>query len=304
MTPELSSSDAARKRPHLVSVIIPVYNGAKTLEGQLEALARQRYPERWEVVVADNGSDDGTVGLVSEWAVRLAGLRLVDASHRRGSAVARNAGVAAAGGDFLAFCEADDEVTETWLASLVRAGQSSDMVGGYLDPIPLNDPRSRTMRPPFPPRDRLPVHLNFLPYAIGANCGVWRHVLEAVGGWNESYEWGGGDVELSWRVQLASYTLHFAPQAIVRYRFRSTLRATSRQFLGYGQTHARLYREFRRHGVPRAGLRETVGPWVWLFLHLGDLASRSRRDLWVCKLSYNSGRLRGRIRDRVKGSRA
>src|SRR6476660_10613740 len=85
---------AHRAPPRLVSVIIPVRNGARLLGQQLAALERQGYPGRWEGVVADNGSSDGTAAVAGRWADRLT-VRTVPATRRRGINVARNSGAAA-----------------------------------------------------------------------------------------------------------------------------------------------------------------------------------------------------------------
>src|SRR5688500_9296124 len=97
------------------SVVVPVRDGAATIGEQLAALAQQDFPGSWEVVVADNGSRDGTADVVRSFRDRLPGLRLVDASARPGASHARNAGAAAATGEVLAFCDADDVVDPGWL---------------------------------------------------------------------------------------------------------------------------------------------------------------------------------------------
>src|SRR4051794_20497634 len=156
-----------RAPPRLVSVIVPVRNGAAVLGQQLAALERQGYRGRWEVVVADNGSSDGTAAVVAEWTGRLP-MRRVAADRRRGINVARNVGVNAANGDLLAFCDADDQVAPGWLEALVETARGADLVGGRLDEETLNqDPRAP--RRPRHPRNRLPTALEFLPFAPGAN---------------------------------------------------------------------------------------------------------------------------------------
>src|SRR5204862_175427 len=84
-----------RDAPRLVSVLIPVRNAARLLPDQLNALAAQDYDGPWEVVVADNGSSDGSASVARRLAGRLPSLRVVDASGRRGAGPARNAGAAA-----------------------------------------------------------------------------------------------------------------------------------------------------------------------------------------------------------------
>jgi Glycosyl transferase family 2 len=91
---------ARRGAPDRISVIVPARDPAATIGGQLAALAAQRYEGSWEVIVADNGSADATVA--DRWIGRIPGLRVVDASGRRGASHARNVGIAASRGDFLA----------------------------------------------------------------------------------------------------------------------------------------------------------------------------------------------------------
>jgi glycosyltransferase involved in cell wall biosynthesis len=66
-----------------ISVVMPVFNEAAHIESQLAALAMQEFSGEWEVLVADNGSTDGTPRVVQAWSDRLP-LQLVDASARRG----------------------------------------------------------------------------------------------------------------------------------------------------------------------------------------------------------------------------
>src|SRR5689334_1914994 len=87
---------AMRDPPRKLSVVIPCLNAAATLGVQLEALIGQSWPGGWEVIVADNGSTDGSREIVESYRGRLPDLKLVDASDRRGQAHARNLGAAAA----------------------------------------------------------------------------------------------------------------------------------------------------------------------------------------------------------------
>src|SRR5262245_2108230 len=130
----------AHGSPSLVSVIIPARDCEDVLPKQLDALSRQTYTGRWEVIVADNGSLDRTAEVARRWADRLPALSVCDASARPGTNRARNAAASAAKGDFLAFCDADDVADDGWLAGLVEAGGRFDLVGGWCDDVVLNDP--------------------------------------------------------------------------------------------------------------------------------------------------------------------
>lgn len=283
----------------MVSVVMPVLNAAKTIPDQLAALAAQTYEGDWELVVADNGSSDGSDAIVQTWADRLPSLRVVYALERKGCSYARNVGAKAARGDFILACDADDVVTPRWLEIMVEKGRGCPIVGGGLDQVTLNTDLARSWRPPLP-ADGLPVALGFLPYAVGANCGMRKEVFQALGGWNERLALCGDDVELSWRAQLASYPICFAPDAVVLYRFRDRPGATARQFFNYGRMEPRLFRCYRHQGMQRSGLKTAFRDWAWIAVHIGDLfKSAERKGVWMRKAAYRRGRLVGSIREGV-----
>ena len=62
-----------------LSIVIPCRNAARTIAVQLDALCAQQWRGGWEVIVADNGSTDGTQAIVEGYSRRLPGLRLIDA---------------------------------------------------------------------------------------------------------------------------------------------------------------------------------------------------------------------------------
>jgi glycosyltransferase involved in cell wall biosynthesis len=282
-----------------VSVVMPVLNGAATLPQQLQALAAQTYPGRWELVVADNGSTDETAQVVREWTGRLPWLRLVDASDRISTNYARNVGVAAARGDLLAFCDADDVATPGWLAAMVAALGSYDLVGGRLDDEALNDPVSRAWRA-RPRAGGLPSALSFRPYATSANLGVRADVLRRLGGWNEEFVRGGTEVEFCWRAQLAGYRLGYAPEAVMQYRYRATRWAFAYQLYRYGRAEAQLFRAFRDRGAPRPSVYRACRAWAWTLVHLPYLLrSRIHQGRWLRTAAFRIGRLDGSVRFRT-----
>jgi glycosyltransferase involved in cell wall biosynthesis len=296
---KINESSRSATAPKLVSVVIPLRNGADTLEFQLQALASQTYPGAWEVVIADNGSTDDGVERAQRWRQKLPELRVIDASNRRGINHARNAGAAAARGDLLLFCDADDVAAPGWVEAMARASESSDLVGGPGDRETLNDPVTVSWR--FPHSDaELPTALRFLPYAEGFNLGIKADAFKNLGGWNEGYAGGCDEIELCWRAQLDSYRIGFAPDAVMKYRLRHDLSSFARQIHGYGRSEPRLYKDFRDHGVPRTSVRKALWWWAWIVWHTPDLfRSPKLKGRWVRWAAYRSGRLRGSIRNRV-----
>jgi glycosyltransferase involved in cell wall biosynthesis len=277
--------------PPLVSVVVPVRNGMPWVEHQLRALAAQQIEVDWEVVVADNGSDDGTRSFVQGWSERYPRIHLVDASARRGAGAARNIGVRAARGRLLAFCDADDVVRPGWLASMSAALADADLVAGVFDFSALDgDPKSI----PVPAATR---QLGFLPFALGANLAVRRDVFEAEHGFCEELS-PEEDVDLCWRLQLAGYRFAVAADATVEKRERTGVRPMFQAAWSYGRCGPRLYGRYRADGM-RRDLRGAAKAWVWLVVASPGLVNPPRRRQWVRTFGIRAGRLAGSVHQRV-----
>ena len=93
----------------LVTVLIPAYNAAGTIERALESALGQSYEPK-EVVVVNDASPDDTATIVERYADR--NVRLVNLEKNVGECGAMNAGIQAAAGDYIAFLDADDEWCE------------------------------------------------------------------------------------------------------------------------------------------------------------------------------------------------
>ena len=295
MTP---SPARARRPPRLVTVVIPVRDGAPTLPDQLQALERQDYKGEWELVVADNGSRDGSGDIARGWAPTLP-LRVVDASARRGLSFALNTAWRAARGELVATCDADDIVSDGWLRALVGAATDADIVGGAFEYRRLNDPTVRAWNVQW--RGTGPwITLDYMPFFTSGNVAIWRDILEELGGFNEHYVIGGNDVELSWRAGLSAYRFRFEPGAVVHYRYRQDLRGLALQAYRYGRSEPHLYRDFREHGMPRVPAGRTAMALTWLVL-AAPLAAvlRRVRGRWVRIAAHRAGRLAGSLRHRV-----
>lgn len=90
-----------------VSIVVPCYNAAPFLGETLDTVLAQTFAD-WECVVVDDASSDGSPDLIARYAAADARIRPVFRKVNEGAAEARNAGVAAARGRFLAFLDADD----------------------------------------------------------------------------------------------------------------------------------------------------------------------------------------------------
>jgi GT2 family glycosyltransferase len=276
----------------VISTIVPVLNGGEYLIEQLEALTAQRPSEPWEVIIADNGSTDGSLQVAQEWSLVHENFHSVDASAVAGVAAAHNAGVRAAAGEYLAFCDADDVVLAGWIDACVRALQKADVAAGRFDFRSLND---------FHPPASLSTGirpLGFLPAGLGANLAVRRAAFDEVGGFDERLVPLGDDTDLCWRLQLQGFRFADMPDAMVAKRARASFKEVFRQCFGFGQTGPVLYRRYRADGL-RPDFLGALKAWAWLVLAAPLIFQSTRRFEWARGVGIRLGRLEASWRLRV-----
>jgi glycosyltransferase involved in cell wall biosynthesis len=278
----------------LATVVIPAFNAALTLPAQLDALVAQTPGFEFEIVVSDNGSTDATASLARTYPK----VRVIDASGRRGASAARNRGAAAAHGDYLLFCDADDVVSKEWVSLMVAALRGADLVGGPFEQDSLQLEDDDAWRHQV--ADRLPGSL-FLPAATSGNMGVRRTAFEALHGFDQRYDRiSGEDIDLSWRAQLGGYRVDFAAGAVVAVRHRADDRALARQAYRHGKGLPLLYRVHRSNGMPRRRFRRSLRQAAWVIVRLPRLfGSSAQRREWLWGAGNLVGRIAGAIEFRV-----
>lgn len=203
----------------VVTVVVPVRNGADSITACLDGLAAQAQAPAFDVVVVDNDSDDDTTEVARRHAV---GARVVR-EQRRGSYAARNAGIAAANGSVLAFTDADCVPEPGWLAAAAAAvDRGTDLAAGRIV-------MQHSSRPGTVERYDSAVYLRqedlvrHHGWAVTANLVVRRSVIDAVGPFDPSLP-SGGDREFCKRAVGAGHRLDYVADAIVRHRPRTRLR--------------------------------------------------------------------------------
>lgn len=108
----------------IVSIIIPVYNVARYLSACVDSLLCQTRPGL-EIVLIDDGSFDGSERICDEYAARDSRVRVIHQTNA-GAANAKNAGLDAAVGEYIAFLDSDDWVEPNWLEMMIRASREHD----------------------------------------------------------------------------------------------------------------------------------------------------------------------------------
>lgn len=99
-----------------VSVVIPAYNAARSIERAVDSVLTQTF-QAWEIVVIDDGSTDDIRAVVKKYGPAI---RYIDQKENKGVSAARNQGIAQSTGDWIAFFDADDEWLPTKLERQMR----------------------------------------------------------------------------------------------------------------------------------------------------------------------------------------
>lgn len=278
----------------MITVVIPVRNGMPWFEEQLRAIIDQECEEPWEVIVADNGSTDGSADLVRALISQGSPIRLVDASAVRGAGATRNVGVKSANGELIAFCDADDVVQPGWLEACLRALADAEVTGGRTDYWSLNDQPVPTC--PIPADPPAKAQFGFLGAAMSCNLAVRRKEFDQVGGFDEELMVG-EDYDLCWRIQLSGGRFLVCDGVVAR-RDRGTLGAVFKRYVAYGRCGPVLYRRYRASGL-RSDPKAAARAWAWLGLSLPRLCRSEFRSKWVATAGWRLGRLIESVKQRV-----
>ena len=219
-----------------VSVVVASYNGAATLPACLDSLTHLNYPN-YEIVLVDDGSTDDTARIATHYPS-------VRAIHQpnRGLSAARNAGIAAASGDIVAFTDSDCRVDEDWLYYLVGDLLKTDAcaIGGHNFPPPEDSAVAGcvSVSPGGPAHvmldDRNAEHIP------GCNMAFWKWALDEIHGFDPQFHAAGDDVDVCWRLLQRGHKIAFSHSGFVWHYRRNTVAAYLKQQRGYGIAEAML----------------------------------------------------------------
>jgi glycosyltransferase involved in cell wall biosynthesis len=266
-----------------VSLISTVVDEAASIGRLLDSISTQARPPD-EVVIADGGSHDRTIDLIRIWGGRQTFSVHVLSVPGANISQGRNAAIQAAHGEWIACTDAGVRLDAAWLERLLApiqdvraAGQAPEVVGGFFVPDPqttFETAMGATVLPAL--SDVRPFR--FLPSS--RSIAFAKSAWQAVGGYPEWLDYCEDllfDFALRRRREFA-----FAPEAVVYFRPRGSLRSFFRQYYQYarGDGKADLWR--KRHAlryitylvaVPLlVALAALYSPVWWLLLVAGGLA--------------------------------
>lgn len=270
-----------------VSVVVPIYNGEADLPDLIECLRSQTYPpDKVEYVLVDNNSLDRTSAIIQTAAkFNLITIHHLTENQIQSSYAARNKGIRGSEGEIIAFTDADCRPESDWLENLVKpfvnpeialsAGEILALPGKTI--LEQHADRENTLS------QKHTLSHPFCAYGQTANLAVRKQVLETVGLFRP-YLTSGGDADLCWRIlRETSYKLHFAENAIVRHRHRSTMKQLQSQWYRYGESNKYLH---ELHGVDlmreltRQEYLYRLARWLLKELPIAAIASKDLVDLF------------------------
>ncbi len=214
-----------RVHPPAVSVVIPAYRQAKFLNACLDSVAAQNYPGVLQVIVVDDGSEDGSADLAAAHSSR----PMVIRQQNTGVSGARNRGIQEATGEFIAFLDADDRwhpgKLEAQIKALVSHGQPALSFTRYRRVDPAGAPVAASADHPaqdLQPSARRLIRQNF----IGTSSViVHKDCLDRCGGFPTSHGLlGAGQDFALWLRIAAHYPLIYVPEILTDYTVHPTNR--------------------------------------------------------------------------------
>ncbi|MFZ5874870.1 MAG: glycosyltransferase family 2 protein [Nitrospirota bacterium] len=219
--------------PPAVSVIVVNWNGETYLAECVDSLLAQTHP-RTEIIVVDNGSTDGSVGLLRRRYGEK--IRLVVNRDNRGFTGGNNDGMAEASGEFVALINNDATADPGWVAALVREAERDPGVGMCASRIVSHDDHAVIDSAGLLlSRDGLGRGRGRLDHdgdrfnrpedaLMPSGCAALyrRAMLDQIGTFDEAFFMYCDDVDLGLRGRVAGWRCRYVPDALVRHRYSAS----------------------------------------------------------------------------------
>ncbi|TAM61322.1 glycosyltransferase family 2 protein [bacterium] len=228
-----------------LTIQLSTYNRAHLLERVLEALFAQDYdPQRYEIVLINDGSRDGTHDLIERLRPQAPCRFVVVHQANAGLAKGRNAGIARATGEFVLFI--DDDILATPVLVREHLAAHAEHARAIVRGAVLNVASFDELPPPIWSIKNYSGN-----YFWTSNVSLPRALFDEIGVFNESFsEYGWEDLEIGLRLRQAGVPSFFNPRAVVyHHKPRLTARSVAgmvRQARAQART-ARQFGELHRH---------------------------------------------------------
>jgi glycosyltransferase involved in cell wall biosynthesis len=221
-----------------VSVIVCVHNRARQVPACIDSLLAQTWPNV-EILLVDDGSTDDTPEVLRAYRAGHPGTIRIETSDRNlGVSGARNLGIAAAAGEFIAFTDSDCTVEPGWVEAMLGGFDDPD-VAAVAGTVVDHEPRTWAERA-YVGTCRIGTTEWQGRVLVGNNMAFRGDVLRRYR-FDPSLRYGCDEDELAWRLTSDGYRVGFAAASVVHHDHRTTLRQYWRTGFRQGQGSARYW---------------------------------------------------------------
>lgn len=268
----------------LVSVVIPAYNRAGTIEASVKSVQAQTY-SNWEIIISDDGSKDNTKQVVEEMIKGDNRIKLITRGTNAGAQAARNAGIKAAAGEWIAFLDSDDQWLVDSLERRLRIAQKNDVPVVHSNAFIIHSNNKKELQ-------RVPALSGWVYKEVLSGEGpmfpcllVKKSALEAIGYLDESIP---SYQEWDTAIRLAKlFPFGFEPEPTFVYDYR-TENAISRDEIRAGRGYEQIVRKHLGEIISKAGFEI-------LWYHMGIAAQwykkgNSSGNYWRCRIIGTIGK--------------
>lgn len=117
---------------NLISIVTPVYNAERFIGETIKGVQAQEYAN-WEMLLVNDQSTDNSLEIIEQFATEDSRIKVINLAENSGAAVARNTGIEAAQGQYLAFVDSDDVWDKDKLIRQISFMQKGDIAFSYTD---------------------------------------------------------------------------------------------------------------------------------------------------------------------------
>ncbi len=215
----------------LVSVVIPSYNSANTIEKCIKSIAESTY-KNIEIIVVDDCSTDNSPVLVENLQLKCP-IKLVKQNENKGPATARNKGAMVAKGEYIFFFDSDTTVFPDSIDSALKELErlNADAITGIYHYEPLNKGAVPEYKAIF--NNYFFSFKGIIPYEVfdSSRACIKKKVFDDLGGFNELLKWGMDyeNEEFGYRL-IKKYTNFLVPSFYVKHHFPDFKKLTKTYF--------------------------------------------------------------------------
>ncbi len=227
-----------------ISVIIPCYNAESTIMRTLEALDRQTV-KSFEVILADDGSKDGTVSEAKSFKPHNFKLTVITEKHA-GPAAQRNRGAEKAKGEILLFTDSDCVPDNKWVEEMTKPFSDKAVVGVSGTYRTLNKEKliARFEGYEIAKRHEKLARQKYIDFIGSFSAGYRKNIFQKFGGFSADFKKADAeDPELSFKIAKAGYKMVFNPNAVVAHPHVATIKKFWGQKFSRGYWRVLLYKK-------------------------------------------------------------